>query len=429
MDIQSRIVALNTTRLKAWEQGKALLDTVGTREMSAEERAEWDRINSHINDIDAEVRDLVEVEQREREAATLREATFATFGEQRVAQQTRDEIASFRSWMASGGAGEFEIDIRAAARERELLRQGASGAELRALAWDASSGSLVVPTAMARSLYEYLEAAIAGFRIGATTLNTSTGENIQLPLLKTHAIGTQVATQNLAIGGTDPVFSQVTLSTYKYGELIQLASELVADSAFDIESWVGRELGYAIGRVVDADLVVGTGTSEPKGMTVLTGAGTNAPVTTGGSLIAPTVEKFIDTVYSVNDAARAKGGAWLMKDSVAGTVRKLRDGAGGTVGAFLWQPSLTQGIITGQPDQFLGYPVYTDPNCAAAGSNSTLATFGDFSQYVVRTVGNPVIERSTEYGFNTDSVYFRGKWRIGGNHTAVSHLNNLVQNV
>jgi len=123
----------------------------------------------------------------------------------------------------------------------------------------------------------------------------------------------------------------------------------------------------------------------------------------------------------VNDAARDNGGAWLMKDSEAAVIRKLRDGAGGTVGQFLWQPSL----IAGQPSTFLGYPVYTDVNCAAAGSGSIVATFGDFSQYALRTVGNPIIERSDDFLFSTDAAAFRGKWSVGGNHTAKSHLNSL----
>jgi HK97 family phage major capsid protein len=151
-------------------------------------------------------------------------------------------------------------------------------------------------------------------------------------------------------------------------------------------------------------------------------------VKTGGSLIAPTVEKFIDLQYSINDQAR-QNASWLMHDTTAGSIRKLRDGAGGTVGAFLWEPSLTAGLQTGQPDRFLGAPVYTDTNCAQAGSNAILATFGDFSEYVIRTVGNPVIDSSSERYFDTDEVGFRGRWRVGGNHRQPGYLNTLVQNV
>jgi HK97 family phage major capsid protein len=180
-----------------------------------------------------------------------------------------------------------------------------------------------------------------------------------------------------------------------------------------VASWLGQDIGYALSRIIDADLVVGTGSGEPTGMTLLAGAGTNAPITTGGSLIAPTVEKYIDTQYSINDEYR-RNAAWLMKDSTAGTIRKLRDGAGGTVGAFLWEPSLTNGIQGGQPDRLLGYPVFVSANVASAGSAAKTIAFGDMAAYYIRTVGNPVIEADSSYGFNTDTTYFRAKWRVDG---------------
>ena len=429
MDIRAHVIALNEDRARVVSELRSELDATAGRERNQEETTKIARLDARIDELDAEVREFVARETREQEAATLREQSLSLFGAARVDARDKREGDALRIWLRDGAKGDLEIDLNAAMAERAALRRGATAEEVRAMAWDASSGSLVVPTNMARSLFEYLEASIAGFRVGATTISTTTGENIQLPRLLTHSIGTQVSAQGVALGQSDPTFAQTTLSTYKYGQLAAVANELIDDAAFDLGSWLGRDIGYALGRVIDADLIVGTGSSEPKGMSVLTGAGTNAPITTGGSNIAPTVEKFIDTVYSVNDGARDHGAAWLMKDSVVGTVRKLRDGAGGTVGAFLWQPSLTQGVITGQPDRFLGYPVYTDPNMAAAGSNATLATFGDFSEYVIRTVGSPVIERDTSVYFAQDQTAFRGKWRIGGNHTQNSHLNNLIQNV
>ena len=430
MDINNHIKGLNEARIRAWEAQKAELDATAGRERNAEEQARIDRMDAEIDNLDKEIRSFVQRENRERESAALRESAMSLIGAERVEAREAREADGLRAWLNSGARGELPVDIRSAVRERQLLRQGASTEELRAMAWDASSGSLVVPTTMARALYEYLEASIAGFRIGAMQMTTTSGENMQLPKLLTHSVGTQVASQNLAIGGSDPTFAQVALNTYKYGQLVQVASELITDSAFDLASWLGRDLGYALGRVIDADLVLGTGSSEPTGMTNLAGAGTNAPVKTGGSLIAPTVETFINAVYAVNDGARNNGAAWLLHDSTAGTIRKLRDGAGGTVGAFLWQPSLTTGAILGQPDRFLGYPVYTDVNCATQGSNAKVATFGDFSEYVIRTVGNgPVIERDDSVYFASDAVAFRGKWRVGGNHTQVSHLSQIVQNV
>ena len=431
MDIRAHVEALNADRLRVVEQLRAELDATAGRERSAEESQKIARFDARIDEIDAEVTEYVARATREIEGAALREQTLSVFGEAGANRNDRKDVDAFRQWLNAPRGSDLrshalEIDIQRAMRERNLLRQGASPEEIRALAWDASSGSLVVPTSMARSLFDVLEAGIAGFQIGATVINTSTGENLKLPKLTTHGIASQVAGQGSAFAGGDPVMGQVDLNVYKYGQIVKASSELVADAAFGIEQFLGQDIGYALARVIDADLVAGTGSSEPTGMTILAGAGTNAPVKTGGTAIAPTVEKFIDTQFSVNDQYR-RNAAWLMKDSVAGTIRKLRDGAGGTVGAFLWEPSLTAGLKTGTPDRFLGAPVYTDANCTAAGTDAVLATFGDFSQYTIRTVGNPTIERDDSVYFASDESAFRGKWRVGGNHRQVGALNTLKQ--
>lgn len=431
MDFNAHVRRLAEERMNVADKLFAALEVEDPNE---EVRAEVARLNARYDELSAQITEYTERAARGNEAAALREQTEIVFGQAGAAKRDEVHADAFRRWLDAPKGSELrsvplEIDLQRVIKERQLLRQGASPEEIRALAWDATSGSLVVPTTMARSLYEYLEAGIAGFRIGASTLNTSTGENMQLPKLNAHAIGTQASSQGVAFAGTDPTFGRVDLNVYKYDQLVKVSSELVSDAAFDITSWLGGDIGRALARVVDADLVVGTGSGEPTGMTLLAGAGTNAPITTGGSLIAPTVEKYIDLQYSVNDAYRERGTKWLVKDSTAGTIRKLRDGAGGTVGAFLWAPSLTEGVIGGTPSTFLGAPVYTDTNCAAAGSNAKLATYGDFSEYVIRTVGNPVIERDDSVYFATDEVAFRGKWRVGGNHRDVSALNTLVQNV
>lgn len=432
MDLRKRVEALNTQRLQAWEAGKALLEATEGRSMDAEELASFERINTQISDLDAEVRALVDSETREREAGILREQTLSVFGEANVARNDAAGANVFREWLNAPRGSElrstsFEIDIARVAKERDLVRQGASADELRALAWDVGTGSFVVPTTMARSLYDVLEAGIAGFNIGATRIVTSTGENMVMPRLQTHSIGTQIIGQGSAFGSADAVFNNVALNAYKYGQITKISSELVTDAAFGIEQFLGTDLGYALARIIDADLVVGTGTNEPLGMMKPGGAGTNTPIVTGSWNAAPTVEKFIDLQYSVNDAYRANGAAWLMKDSTAGTVRKLRDGAGGTVGAFLWEPSLTAGVINGTPDRFLGAPVYTDPNVQAAGSVNTIAAYGDWSEYHIRTVGNPMVQRDDSVYFADDSTAFRGKWRVGGNHRQPSAVNTLVQ--
>jgi HK97 family phage major capsid protein len=132
----------------------------------------------------------------------------------------------------------------------------------------------------------------------------------------------------------------------------------------------------------------------------------------------------------VNDEYRNDpSAAWLMNDSTAGTLRKLRDGAGGTVGAFLWAPSLTQGVAGGVPGTFLDKPVYTDSNVAAQGSNAKTVAFGAWNAFYIRNVGNVVVESDQSRYFDTDQTGFRVKTRTDSDVIDLTAFNILKQSV
>ena len=430
MDIRAHVITLNETRARVFNELKAVLDDTAGRERNEEEKAVIARLDARIDELDAEVREYVARATRENEAAELREAQARVFGEAPKASATAavDELRAFIDASLRGDKVSMEIDLRGARRERELLRQGASAEELRVLAWDTGSSGSLVPTTLARTLYEYMEASNGIWMAPTTRINTTSGEQLEFPRLAAHAIGTQVSGQGTALGGTDPTFAKMTLNAFKYGQLVVVASEVVQDSGIDIASFLGRDLGRGLGRVIATDLVVGTGTNEPNGiMTAIVGSGT---IATGGSLITPTVEKLIDLQYSVNDSYRSDPScAWLMNDSTAGTIRKLRDGAGGTIGAFLWEPSLTSGIINGTPDRLLGKPVYVDSNVAAAGSNAKTVAFGAMNAYYVRSVGNPILESDNSRYFDTDQIGYRVKTRVDGDLIDSAAVNILKQSV
>lgn len=431
MELRAEVIKINEARLRAWEEGKRLLDD--TRgQFTAEQQAEWDRINTHINELDAQRDALTLAERREREAESIREANLSAFGQARVERKEQTEAEMLRAFLSRenrNGAQVLSFDMARAAKEREFIRAGMDAAEARALAWDTGSVASSVPTTTASTIYGYFEASIAGFRMPATRFNTNSGEVMYFPTVAAHAIATQVSGQGTTLAGSDPTFSRLQLDAYKYGQLVRVSSEVLQDSGINIVDFISRDVARALGRVIDADLIVGTGTNEPRGMMVAYAAN-GGSITTGGSLITPTYEKLVDLVYSVNDAYRSGGNAaWLMRDATAGAIRKLRDGSGGTLGAAIWDPSLTNGIQNGQPDRLLGFPVYTDPNVASMASNANIAAFGDWSTYYIRTVGDIVFERDDSRYFDTDEVGFRGKWRVDGDTVDNTAVNVLRQNV
>jgi HK97 family phage major capsid protein len=222
----------------------------------------------------------------------------------------------------------------------------------------------------------------------------------------------------------------MTMDAYKYAELVRVSSEVLTDTVFDVAGFLGGNIARAVGQLIDTHLVAGTGSGQPQGVTTAVLVGSNGTIATGGSLIGATYENLVDLVYSINGNYRASGNAaWLMRDLSAAQVRKLRDGAGGTVGAVLWEPSLTQGIQGAEPGLLLGYPVFTDPNVASMASNAKTMVFGDWSAYYIRQVGSLVVERDESRYFDTDEVGFRGKWRVDGDCIDLTALNRLRQAV
>ena len=190
-----------------------------------------------------------------------------------------------------GGDGALRFGLNAAAVSAAV-----------ALAAFAASFALV-PTTLARTLYEYMEASSAMFRAPTSRLVTTSGEPMQLPYLSAHAIGTQVSGQGTALAGTDPTFARLALDAFKYGQLVKVSAETIDDAAFEIAGVLGRDIGRSLGRLIGTDLVSGTGSGKPRGLMIAAAAG-GGSVTTGGSLIGPTYDSLVSLVYGLTDAYR-----------------------------------------------------------------------------------------------------------------------------
>ena len=441
MDIQSHVQELNANRIKAH---KALNDHLDAaikahpgQPSSVEELVIEDRINADIDGIEQEITRFVDREARESEQAVIREAQAGMFTPAPAAQAT-SEVDRFAAWARGTGPGNsasengrqgagYAFNLANGARTIEAIRDGASPADLRNAIWTTvGSGSLLMPTELDSTIYQFLTASVAMMRMPTRKINSTGGNPIDFPTVVTHGIGTQVG-EGTAIGGTDAVFGKMTLNSFKYGQLVKLSTETIDDDGVDILGFVAGNVARAVGEIVATALVTGGGSGAPNGIeTVVTNA--NAPTggTIGGLVGGLTYDNLVDLVYSVNDNYRSRpSAAWLMRDKTAGSVRKLRDGAGGTIGAVLWEPSLTAGIQGGQPDRLLGFPVYTDPNVASIASTKKVAFFGDWDSYFVRTVGGFRFERSDEFSFNTDESTFRGLLRVDGDSADANAINAI----
>jgi len=443
-DSNEYIKELNEQRMKIWERGKEILDRASNekRSLSDEESDNYDKVNADIIRLD-KTRDAFAASasaQREFEQVNeeLRKVTTPVERADLAVRDSKmeDEIRSFfRSEIRTRGINALEIDMTVPARIYDMARNGMPLSELRAVvATDtgASGGSLTVPTTVASQIYAYMTAQVAMRRMGCTILTTSAGNAMNFPRVSTHSVATQVANQDTAFAGTNPVLSMMTLNAYDYGELVPVSNDMLEDSGVDVLGWVSRQIGRAIGQVTATAYVTGTGSSQPQGIEgAITGAAT---IASGGSLFGlpagQELEKLIDLQYSVVDSYRQlPSTAWLMRDLTGARIRKIRDGAGGTAGQFVWQPSPTVGAIGGQPDTFLGDPVYFDPNVASMASNAKIVYYGAWEAYYIRDTRNFRLERSDDLYFDKNQVAFRGLLRTDGDLIDANAINALKQSV
>lgn len=385
--MSSLIKQLQEQRLNTWEQAKALLDSVESdkRDFTAEEDATWRKMNEDLDGIDARVQSIVEREQRNKDA----EEMFRSLQERKPEQRTDRQDDALRSFLRGESRG---YDVTRDVSFRDLTSK------------TEASGEATVPTSFYGQLLEHMIEVSGMLQAGPTVLETAGGNPLEIPVTTAHSTGTQTA-ENVALTESDPTFATRTLSSYKYGVLIQAPRELIEDTGVDLEGYLARQCGRAIGNSFGTDLITGAGGgAEPTGVVTSSTLGV-----TGGAGVtgAFTADNLIDLYYSVISPYRNSPSAvWMMRDASIAAVRKLKD----TTNQYLWTPG-----FAGAPDTILGKRVVSDPNVAATALAAKAVLFGDFSAYFVRLVGGGVrFEQSRDYAFNTDQITFKATLRGDG---------------
>lgn len=373
-------------RANTWNAAKELLDNAANekRELTAEEEVSYGRMTSDIEALRSRADKLVE---DERNAKAAEESLRSLVGP--ASTDTYKENDELRSFLAGERRS---LDLIPTREEARALSKGS-----------ATAGGNTVPTSFYGQLWEHLIEEATLISGGAQVLTTTSGENIEIPVTTSHGAAAAVA-EGGTLAGSDPAFAKRVLGAWKFGQIITVSSELVDDAGFDLEGYLARAVGRNLGNAFGAKLITGAGTTEPTGITVSSTLG----VTGGASVVGvPTLDNLIDLFYSVTSPYRNQSSAkWLMKDSTAGAVRKIK----GSDGQYIWQPS----VIEGQPDRLLNKAILTDPNVAGTGLAAKSVLFGDLSAYVVRVVNGVRFERSNDFAFGTDQVAFRAILRGDG---------------
>ena len=193
------------------------------------------------------------------------------------------------------------------------------------------------------------------------------------------------------------------------------SQDMLDDAAFDLESWLASEIAMEFARAEGAAFVNGSGVNRPLGFLA-------SPTSAMGDTSRPfgTIQyvgsgdaagfdpnpdaKLIDLVHTMKSGHR-QGASWVMNSATLAVVRKLKT----SDGALLWQP----GLVEGQPDRLLGYPVVEAEDMPDIAAGSFPIAFGNFK------AGYLIAERSAttilrDPFTNKPFVHFYATKRVGG---------------
>lgn len=359
----------------------------------------------------AQMREVIDFADAEKRGLTAEETQKIDRLEADIAQRDASiataQRVEERAAQAFEAAATFAPATSATAGDADLLRAIARG-EVRGHEFARESRAALVPSSntVGPSFYNrvFEIAQMVGPLLTTSEIfNTASGENLVIPTVTATSTSGSVAAGS-AISESNPTFSSITLGAEKYGALVSLASELVADAGFDITAYIAQELGKSIGLQTNSVLT-----------TKLVGAAGSA--VTGGTGVAgaATYENLIDLVYSVDGSARMLPSAGFhMSTTAIASARKLKDGAGN----YIW----TNSAVPGQPATLLGFNVYENPAMAAVAVGAKSVLFGALDSFKVRIAGGVRVDQSADYAFNNDVVTYRGLTRIDGGLVHASHI-------
>ena len=188
-------------------------------------------------------------------------------------------------------------------------------------------------------------------------------------------------------GGSIPLydavndFTKYTVESYKLAAFVKLDEDFIHDATFDMANYLVGRLAKNFGRAETKAFIGGTGVQMPTGILHDT---KGADVTLTATTL--TYDDVISLYFSVKPEYRSKG-VWLMNDTSAMALRKLKDADGN----YLWNAN---------SNSILGKQVILSEFMPDAQPGSKPIAFGDFSYYWV-ICRKPVSVRTIKEKFVT----------------------------
>ncbi len=328
--------ALMEKRAEHQEQLDAIVAKADTetRAVTDEERAEFDRLEKEIKDIDA----TIALEERargiEKKTVTATEERAEAVEERAFLNYVRRECG-------------LPVEVRAGEQNFTMANNGA-----------------VIPVSIVNRIISTVKEMCPIF---AKATMFSVKGTLKVPVYglanTTHDITVGYQAEFTDITADAGKFTSVDLTGFLAGALTLIGKSVINNSDIDVTSFIVAEMGKKIALFLENELLNGTSGKA-------TGALSTTNTLNAGSTSAINADNLIDLQSKVPTAYQGDA-CWTMAPATFTAIRKLKYGDG---------KYLIQDAFTGPtPFVLLGKSVYLSDNMPAIGSANKAILYGDYS--------------------------------------------------
>lgn len=355
------------------------------RELSDEEKTNWDDLDSKIANLDKDIQ-----RAKKREEIEAREAARHIAHTQQ--KKEKEEIRQFSMLKAMRMAVDGKIDGKddgfylemhqEADKELRELGLGLSGFgipqmvlhEQRDLtAGTASEGGATVPTEL-RGFIDYLKEYLVLTQLGAQTFTGLKGD-LSIPRGLTIASAAWEGETD-DTDETSPTFESVTAEPHRLAAFTEISKQLLIQSSIDVERYINELLAYAVAYKLQYSAINGDGTSDaPVGILNTSGIGSYSIDSNGGD---PTYAMLVglEKEVDIDNALMGKLGYLTnMKVKAKLKTTKLDSGSG------LFLAAQDAKILNSYPAAYSG--IVPSNLTKGGGTNLSAAIFGNWNDLIM----------------------------------------------
>jgi len=366
-------------------EARKLLDLAEAekRELSAEERAQYDKTFDEARALGDKIQreqELREEERRLAEAGRLEPEGKKENPEER-------KLQAFRSFLVNGNAAEY----RALANDT-----------------DETGGFLHAAEQFITRLIKGLDNQVF-VRKYATILPLTSSDTLGAPVLTADPADPTWTTEiNGPSEDSTMAFGRRSLQPEQLSKLIKISMKLLRTSALPIENLVADRLAYKFAVAQENAFLNGDGDGEPLGIFTAdaNGINTDRDVSTGNSYTAVTADGLTEAKYALK--AQYRGSArWIFHRDGVKKISKLKDGEG----QYLWRP----GITVGEPDILMGLPVDESEYVPTTWTTGLyVGALCNWSNYWIAELQGVELQRLVELYAGTSQIGFIGRMYADG---------------